>query len=90
MNDLEYKISVQAGITEVIKEIAFSFSVLDPGGNLFLSDRGLYILKILKGYFPEEYDFTVERLKREREEAHKETLERLEELGDKEDGKKEL
>lgn len=90
MNDLEYKISVQAGVTEAIKELAFSSAVLDPGGNLYLSDRGLYILKILKGYFPEEYDFTVARLQRERAEVHKETLERLEQLGGNEDGKKEL
>lgn len=90
MNDFEYKISVKAGIAEAIKELAFSSAILEVNNELTLYDKGYSILKILKGYFPEEYDFTVERLKREREEAHKETLERLEELGDKEDGKKEL
>lgn len=91
MNDLEYKISVQAGITEAIKELAFSSATLEPGGSLVLNDCGYSILKILKGYFPEEYDFTVARLQREREKAHKETLERLKETyGGKNDGKKEL
>lgn len=90
MNDLEYKISVQAGITEAIKELAFSSAILEVNGELTLYDKGYSILKILKGYFPEEYDFTVARLQREREEMRKETLERLNELGGKEDGKKEL
>lgn len=91
MNELEYKLAVKAGATEAIKEIAFSSAMLTPTGNLVVNDGGYGILKILQGYFPEEYDFTVEKLKREREEAHKEMLERLNKtFGGKEDGKKEL
>lgn len=91
MNDLEYKLAVKAGATEAIKEIAFSSAMLAPTGNLVMNDGGYSILKILQGYFPEEYDFTVERLKREREETHKEMMERLNKtFGGKEDGKKEL
>ena len=91
MNDLEYKISVQAGITEAIKEIAFSSAILEVNNELTLYDKGYSILKILKGYFPEEYDFTVARLQREREEAHKEMQERLEKVfGGKNDDKEEL
>lgn len=90
MNDLEYKLAVKAGATEAIKEIAFSSAMLTPTGNLVVNDGGYSILKILQGYFPEEYDFTVARLRREREEMRKETLERLEELGGNKDGKEEL
>lgn len=90
MNDFEYKISVKAGIAEAIKELAFSSAILEVNNELTLYDKGYSILKILKGYFPEEYDFTVARLRREREEMRKETLERLEELGGNEDGKEEL
>lgn len=91
MNDLEYKISVKAGITEAIKELAFSSAMLTPTGNLVVNDGGFSILMILKGYFPEEYDFTVARLQREREKADKEMQERLEKVfGGKSDGKKEL
>ena len=91
MNELEYKLAVKAGATEAIKEIAFSSAMLTPTGNLVVNDGGYSILKILQGYFPEEYDFTVARLKREREEAHKEMMERLNKtFGGKEDGKKEL
>ena len=90
MNELEYKISVKAGIAEAIKELAFSSAILEVNNELTLYDKGYSILKILKGYFPEEYDFTVARLRREREEMRKETLERLEELGGKEDDKEEL
>lgn len=91
MNELEYKLAVKAGATEAIKEIAFSSAMLTPTGNLVMNDGGYSILNILKGYFPEEYDFTVERLKREREETHKEMMEWLDKtFGGKEDGKKEL
>ena len=90
MNELEYKLAVKAGATEAIKEVAFSSAMLTPTGDLVMNDAGHSILKILKGYFPEEYDFTVARLQREREEMRKETLERLNELGGKEDDKEEL
>lgn len=91
MNDLEYKISVKAGIAEAIKEIAFSSAMLTPTGNLVVNDGGYSILKILQGYFPEEYDFTVARLQRGREGAHKEMQERLNKtFGGKEDGEEEL
>jgi hypothetical protein len=91
MNELEYKLAVKAGATEAIKEVAFSSAMLTPTGNLVMNDGGYSILNILQGYFPEEYDFTVEKLKREREEAHKEMMERLNKtFGGKEDGKKEL
>lgn len=91
MNELEYKLAVKAGTTEAIKEIAFSSAMLTPTGNLVMNDGGYSILKILQGYFPEEYDFTVARLQREREETHKEMMERLNKtFGGKEDGKKEL
>ena len=67
--DRLYRLSVNAGLAIAIKNLALENSFLDPHvkDGLLLKDGGMAILAIIKAYYPEEYEFQLNKLMRERE-----------------------
>lgn len=85
-----YRLSVNAGLAIAIKNLALESAFITRTDEsreeniLLLKDYGMGILKLIQAYFPEEYEYTLSKLKRkdeaEREEAHKLVQERIQKL----------
>lgn len=89
-----YRLSVNAGLAIAIKNLALENAFITYTDEsreekiLLLKDYGRGILNLIQAYFPEEYEYTLSKLKRkdeaEREEARKLVQEKmLKLLGDK-------
>ena len=82
-----YRLSVDAGLAIAIKNLALErayIPYIDESGEgemLLLKDSGKGILTLIQAYFPEEYEYTFSKLKRQLEAEIREALSEVNENG---------